>query len=200
MTTRKYALVLRRELQRLMSMKTPGEFLGTEEEYVPGYGAYQDKSEIRASLYGELGIDKERRMNIDAKCSTPVGLKPGMVVYGRVEEIFEPVALIRAQPIEAGRERQVIDQFYCVLHVSRVKMGYARSIRDEVRIGDIIKAVVDEIGSNEIYLSTKRGGMGVIKAFCARCRSPLSLDEQELTCGCCENKEKRKLGSPYGRI
>ena len=184
-----------------MPMKSPGEFLGTEEEYVPGYGSYQDGSFIHASLLGDLTVDKETRMNIGTPCNVPIGIKPGMVVYGRVEEIFEPVALIRAQPIQTGRERQVIDQFYCVLHVSRVKMGYARSIKDEVRIGDIIKAVVDEISNNEIYLSTKRGGMGVIKAFCTRCRAPLLLAEgQMLTCDHCENRENRKLGSPYGKI
>ncbi len=191
-----YALVLRQD----DVMKTPGEVLGTEEEYVSGYGSYQEGSDIFASLYGELSIDKERRMNINAMGTVPVGIKPGMVIYGRIEEIFEPIALVKAEPMEIGRERQVIEQFYCVLHVSRVKMGYSRNIRDEVRIGDIIKAVVDDISNGEVNLSTKRGGMGVIKAFCARCREPLRLDGQLLVCDCCENKERRKLGSPYGRI
>jgi exosome complex component CSL4 len=181
-------------------MKTPGEFLGTEEEYAPGFGSYQEGSDIRSALYGELGTDRERRLNINTPSSVPVGIKPGMVVYGRVDEIFEPVALIRASPIETGKERQVIDQFYCVLHVSRVKMGYARSIRDEVWIGDIIKAVVDEISNHESLLSTKRGGMGVIKAFCIHCRAPLRLDGQVLVCDHCESEERRKLGSPYGSI
>jgi exosome complex component CSL4 len=184
----------------MIHMKTPGDFLGTEEEYVPGYGAYQEESEIRASLPGELDADSERRLNISSKCATPITLKVGMVVYGRIEEIFEPVALVRVDPIETKIDRQVVEQFYCVLHVSRVKMGYARSIRDEVKIGDIIKAVVDEISKSEIYLSTKRGGMGVVKAYCSRCRSSMRLEGQTLICESCEGKEQRKLGSPYGQI
>jgi exosome complex component CSL4 len=181
-------------------MKAPGEFLGTEEEYLPGRGAYQDGSNILASLYGELLIDKEQHLNIKAGANTPMRITPGMVVYGRIEEIFEPVALVKVEPIVAGGERQVLEQFYCVLHVSRVKMGYARSIKDEVHIGDIIKAVVDEIANGEIYLSTKRGGMGVIMAFCSTCRKPLALSGTDLACSHCEKKERRKLGSPYGRI
>ncbi len=181
-------------------MKTPGEFLGTEEEYAPGSGSYQEGGSINASLFGELSVDRERRLNVSAVCSVPARLKVGMVVYGRVEEIFEPVALVRVDPITMGNERQVLEQFYCVLHVSRVKMGYARSIRDEVKIGDVIKAVVDEISKGETYLSTKRGGMGVVQAYCSRCRAPLKLDDQVLVCDCCDNKERRKLGSPYGSI
>lgn len=181
-------------------MKAPGEFLGTEEEYVSGGGSFQEGSDIYSALFGDLSVDRERRMNINSPASIPVRLKPGMVVYGRIEEIFEPIALVRIAPIDTGKERQVQDQFYCVLHVSRVKMGYARNIKDEVRIGDVIKAVVDEISRDEVYLSTKRGGMGVIKAFCSRCRSPLRLEGQALECDCCGNKEKRKLGSPYGQV
>ena len=181
-------------------MKTPGEFLGTEEEYVSGAGSYQEGSDIHAALFGELGIDKDRRMNIKNNCVIPTSLKPGMVVYGRVEEIFEPIALVRIDPLTVGNERQVLEQFYCVLHVSRVKMGYARSLRDEVKIGDIIKAVVDEISKGEVYLSTKRGGMGVIQAYCSVCRAPLDINGQILVCHNCDNKENRKLGSPYGKI
>lgn len=181
-------------------MKTPGEFLGTEEEYLPGRGSYQDGSSIHASLYGEPQVDRERHLGVKPGAVVPSLVKAGMVVYGRIEEIFEPIALVKVDPIQAGGERQVIDQFYCVLHVSRVKMGYARNIRDEVKIGDIIKAVVDEITNGEIYLSTKRGGMGVIKAYCSTCREPMALDGQELVCGNCDSREKRKLGSPYGSI
>jgi exosome complex component CSL4 len=178
----------------------PGEFLGTEEEYVPGQGSYQEGSDIYSSSLGELSIDRERRMNVRSFRPVPSTIKPGMVVYGRVEEIFEPVALVRIDPLETDTERQVQDQFYCVLHVSRVKMGYARNIRDEVRIGDIIKAVVDEISRGDVHISTKRGGMGVIKAFCSRCRNKLDSEGQALKCHNCGNSERRKLGSPYGRV
>ncbi len=181
-------------------MKTPGEFLGTEEEYVSGRGTYEEENNISAALYGELQVDSERKMAIKTRTSVPERIKLGMVLYGRIEEIFDPIALVRIEPISTGNERQVIDQFYCVLHVSRIKMGYARNIKEEVRIGDIIKAVVDEIKNGEIYLSTKRGGMGIIKAFCSKCRTPLEKEDEMLACGNCGNKEKRKLGSPYRNI
>ncbi|MFH1447330.1 MAG: exosome complex RNA-binding protein Csl4 [Candidatus Micrarchaeota archaeon] len=181
-------------------MKTPGESLGTEEEYVSGYGTFEENSAIYASLSGELKVDLERKMSIRGAMASPMRIKPGMVVYGRVEEIFDPIALVRIHPITTGMERQVRDQFYCVLHVSRVKMGYVRNIREELRIGDIIKAVVDEIKNMDIHLSTKRGGMGVIKAYCTKCRFPLKQEGQELVCKNCGEKEQRKLGSPYRNI
>ncbi len=173
----------------------PGKTLGTEEEYMAGKDTFVEGVDIIASNSGEVVVDADRRVSINA-FKKPVLLSKGMVVYGRVEEIFEPIALVRVEGAE-GNIRSVYNQHYCVLHVSRIAGGYAENVRDELRIGDIIKAVVDEIKNDEVHLSTKAPGFGVIKAFCSNCRHELEMKEGKLECANCGSKENRKLGSPY---
>jgi len=180
-----------------MEFIEPGDALGTEEEFIPGEGTYVDGDTIRALFAGTVNIGSDRCVSIRPCSPVPSSLKSRMTVYGRVEEIFEPIALVRIAPSESGLTRQSWPDVFGVLHVSRVKPGYARSIKDEIRIGDIIKATIEEIKAGEPSLSTKDRGLGVIKAFCTRCRSPLKLAGGVLVCESCGNKESRRLGFPY---
>ncbi|MEW6328494.1 MAG: exosome complex RNA-binding protein Csl4 [Candidatus Micrarchaeota archaeon] len=180
-----------------MEFSAPGDALGTEEEFIPGEGTYVDGDTIRALIAGAVSIGSDRRVSVRPRHPLPSALSPRMTVLGRVEEIFEPIALVRIAPSETGMTRQSWPDVFGVLHVSRVKPGYARNIKDEIRIGDIIKATVEDIKAGEPSLSTRDRGCGVIKAFCTRCRSPLKLAGSALACESCGNKEGRRLGSPY---
>lgn len=171
--------------------------MGTEEEFIPGEGTYVDGDTIRALIAGVVSIGSDRRISVRPSHSVPSALKPHMTVLGRVEEIFEPIALVRIAPLETGLLRQSWPDVFGVLHVSRVKPGYARNLKDEIKIGDIIKATIEEIKVGEPSLSTKDRGCGVVKAFCTRCRSPLKLAGTMLVCESCGNRESRRLGFPY---
>ena len=85
-----------------------------------------------------------------------------------------------------------------IIQVSEIKPAYVRSLRDEIRVGDIIKGKVIEITPFNVIITFKQRGLGVIKAFCSKCRHDLSLKGQILECGNCGNKENRTLGFPYG--
>ncbi|NYZ75739.1 exosome complex RNA-binding protein Csl4 [Candidatus Micrarchaeota archaeon] len=179
---------------------TPGKLLGTEEEFAAGDGVYGEDGELHALCTGNAIIDKQKMVSIKASNAVPKMVAPGMVVYGRVEDIFEPIALVKINPVEQGGVRQTQGDYFSVLHVSNIRGDYVQSVRSEVRVGDIIKAVVSEIRRGEVYLDLRNPDCGVVKAYCSRCRSPLYLRDRMLVCHSCGNSEGRKLSKEYSAM
>jgi len=180
----------------------PGDFLGTEEEFAAGAGTYVDKmGGIYAAVAGRASISKEKVASVKAAVIVPKPLSRGDVVLARVEEIYEPVALLQVAPVEAGGIRQSPTDGYSVIHASRIKPAYVDMVHDEMHIGDIVKAVVEEIRADgEIALSTKAPGLGVVKAYCSRCRAPLALKGPKLECPRCGSVERRHLAREYSVV
>jgi exosome complex component CSL4 len=177
----------------------PGDSLGTEEEFTAGEGTFVDASgEIRALYPGTQEVSRDKTVSVRASVEVPQPLRRGDVVLARVEELHEPVALLQIQPGSADGKRQGPSDGFSVIHASRIKPGYVELVRDELRIGDIVRASVEDIRADgEIALSTKGPGLGVIEAFCSRCRGPLSLCGQKLQCCRCGQQERRHLSRDY---
>ena len=180
----------------------PGEFLGTEEEFAAGSGTRVEDGKIYAAVFGTMEVSRDKVVSVRARVQAPKPIDAGSIVYGRVEAIFEPVALIQLQAVEGGEARQVPPEGYSVLHASRVKQGYVDNVHDEVRIGDILKCSVEGIRKDgEIGLSTKAPGLGVVKAYCSHCRGPLALiTGGTRKCGRCGSEERRKLSTEYSFV
>ncbi|MEM2974525.1 MAG: exosome complex RNA-binding protein Csl4 [Candidatus Micrarchaeia archaeon] len=176
----------------------PGEFVGTEEEYVSGRGTYVDDGRIIATVAGDLHIDSKRRATIIPKEKIPE-IKIGSIVYGRVDEVFESKAFVTVEFSEISTKERVV-AMPGIIMVSEIKPQYVRSIRDELRVGDIVKGKVIEITPFNIVISFKSKGLGVIKAFCSKCRHRLTLKGNMLECGNCGSRERRTLGFPYGTV
>ncbi|MCX6776401.1 MAG: exosome complex RNA-binding protein Csl4 [Candidatus Micrarchaeota archaeon] len=179
---------------------TPGKLLGTEEEFVCGECVYGDEGKLHALCTGEVSVDKQKVVSVKPSNAIPKMVGPGMVVYGRVEDIFEPIALVKLEPLEAQGARQTQGDYLSVLHVSNIRRDYVESLRSEVRVGDVIKAVVSEIRRGEVYLDIRGADLGVVKAYCSRCRNPLYLRDRALVCKNCGNRENRKLCKEYSAI
>lgn len=177
----------------------PGAFLGTEEEYAAGAGTFTDSSgNIIATVAGDVSVGKDKTVSVKRKGGIPHKLKKGELVFARVEAIYEPVALLQVEPQEAAEGRQNPTDGYSVIHASRVKAGYVEEIHDEMRVGDVVKASVEDIRPDgEVGLSTKAMGLGVVKAYCSRCRAPLALSGAKLQCGRCGSVERRHLSKDY---
>ncbi|MBS3068764.1 exosome complex RNA-binding protein Csl4 [Candidatus Micrarchaeota archaeon] len=176
----------------------PGESMGTEEEFVPGLGTYVEGEEIRSSAAGMLS-EEDRSLSVSRR-NLLSSLRSGSVVLGRVENVVEPIALISVLPIQGGNVRFAQLPDNCVLHASRIKDGFVKNVRDELRIGDIVRAKISEIRQGEIHVSTEGAEFGVLKAFCIKCRHPLALLGGALSCSSCGNKENRKLASDYRSV
>ncbi|MBI4399561.1 exosome complex RNA-binding protein Csl4 [Candidatus Micrarchaeota archaeon] len=175
-------------------MAFPGMLLGTEEEYMAGEGTYAENGKIYANITGEVSIGTDKKIVISSNNRLKT-VRPGTVVYGRIEEIFEPVALVKLEPIYDETGRQVFSSYFVTLHVSNIKMGYVNSVKEEVRIGDILKARVEDMKKDFIHISIKDSDLGVIKAFCSECRGELLSMGSSLQCGNCGKMERRKLAA-----
>jgi exosome complex RNA-binding protein Csl4 len=172
----------------------PGKILGTEEEFIAGANTVQVGSDILAAVAGKE-MEKDKVVSVKQAPIVPTYLRPGDFVVGRIEEIFEPVALIGLgyATDEKGRTRQISTPGYAVLHASRVKDGYVKNIHDEVKIGDIVRARVDELKKEDVALTIRERNLGVIIAFCTSCRVPMKRNGGVFNCAKCGASERRKF-------
>ncbi len=175
-----------------------GDYLGTIEEFVPGKGTYAEDGKIYASNIGKYTVDPENHVvSVDGK--NPPVLERGQVVFGEVLDLRKNAAVVIARKLK-GHSGEV--DIKTGLFVSNMADSYVERPEDAFAIGDIVKGVVIKIDAGLIDISTK-GPMGVVKAFCRRCRCALEKSDKGpdlLVCPCCGNKEKRKTAEDYGNV
>jgi len=186
-------------LERCFDMEkkfvVPGDFMGTEEEYLPGSGTVAENEKIYAVVAGETK-DEERKLSITQKNGlSAYGI--GSVIIGRVENIVEPIALVSIQFGEGQGKRFGETGDYSVLHASMIRKGYVKNVRDEYKVGDIIRAKIVDLRNGEFRLSTDADELGAIKAFCGKCRKPMKYESGVVSCEECGNKDNRKIAKDY---
>jgi len=175
---------------------TPGDYLGVEEEYFPGYGAYiDDYGNIRSQLVGRVLIDiVKRTIEVRQVKGKPIIPKPGDIVLGVVETVSNDLAFIRIYNIENKPSRST--DFTGVLHISQVSNDYVETMYDVLRLGDVVRAKV--LNSLQPFqLNTKHPSFGVVVAFCSKCGEILKLKDDKLVCPACGSVEKRKISTKY---
>ena len=180
----------------------PGEFIGYEEEYIPGEGVAVIDGKLYATVMGKL-VKKGRKVEVVGE-NTAVNLSVGSIVYGLVESINASMALVHiAVPRLWSGKRYPDFHGFAGLHVSKIKRGYLESISDAVRIGDMIKAKVIKIKIQQslIDLSIEDNNLGVVLATCTQCRSPMKMiGPDKVKCTRCGHVETRKLSNDYGKL
>jgi exosome complex component CSL4 len=178
---------------------SPGDIVGTEEEFLAGKGTWTDlDGNIRATVAGELVTDEQRKVSV-TPTNMPPDIHEGTVIYGRIDEMFESVAFVTVEARTSGpRPRTTV--LSGVIPVSEIKDAFVESIRQEMRVGDIVRAAVSKLTPFRLELTVKPQGMGVVKAFCTYDRQPMELKGGAVVCTVCGQKETRHLGEPYGDI
>ena len=175
-----------------------GDYLGTIEEYVPGRGTYSEEGKIYASNIGEVFLDREKHI-ANVRCKYPAEIENGQIVFGEVTNIRKSNVTVIVKKIKGFDSNLDIRT---EIHVSNISNGYIEKPERVFGIGDIVKARVVKINGRLIDISTK-GNLGVVKAFCKRCRHPLvrpKEDKNKLICNYCGNRETRKTASDYGAV
>lgn len=176
----------------------PGDHLSSAEEAEPGENTYSEKDEVYSATAGE-NTSEVGRASVRTKGRVLQQPSAGMNVYGVVIKASLNKAIvgcISSSEAEGGG-RGV--QFDAVLPVMAIRNDYVRDIRDEVKIGDIIKARVDKVERTGYEISMKGHDCGVVVAFCPRCRQRMDLSERIFICPDCHWKERRKLPSRRAR-
>jgi exosome complex component CSL4 len=177
----------------------PGDFIGTEEEYLAGSGTHTDGENVYSALAGMV-LDEKHTLSVERR-RTLASLGIGTVIIGSIENIVEPIALVRVkQGSDEADSRYGDNPDYAVLHASMIKKGYVKNVRDEYKIGDIIRAKIVDIRNGEMRLSSDSPELGAVKAFCAKCRHSMRIAEGGLECESCGAKDNRKVADDYRKV
>ena len=170
----------------------PGDHVGPGEIYSESSSTYVDKDEVYASTVGVLD-ENERGLKTRFKKFQPT---KGSIVYGIVLHVFESIAIIGIVP-EKSDEGKYAGPDEGKILVKNASREFTRSMRDAMRVGDIVRAKVTGFEGDSMMLSTAFPEYGVIKAFCSRDRAPLERADRDLVCPVCKYKERRKIANDY---
>ncbi|TGC11180.1 RNA-binding protein [Methanolobus halotolerans] len=175
----------------------PGDLVGTTEEFTAGNGTYVDVGDIHSIGTGYVHIDrKSREISVVPKTKTPPELCEGDIVIGGITNLRDSVVLVDIGGIKGKGDREFQMNGPAAIHVSNVRDSYVKNLSQEFSMSDVVKAKV--INTQNMRLSTSEKSLGVMKAYCSRCRTVLELEGNRLKCPACGRTEKRKLSSDYG--
>ncbi len=175
----------------------PGERLAIAEEFDAGENTFREGNEIFASVFGKAHYDKKSHTAsvLAEKSAKPFEI--GSKVYARVLAVRKSRVVVKLLYAFQGLEARVATQGYAILFISNVDNRFIKDLREEFRIGDIIVAEIADIKPYGVYLRTNKPSLGVIKAFCTKCRAELYLKDSKLMCKRCNNIERRKISAEY---
>jgi exosome complex component CSL4 len=177
----------------------PGDQLSTSEELMPGDGTFEENGIIRAARIGTYVVDeKHRTAEVKPATSTPVILKKGDIVIGRVIMAKEKMIIVEVKHV-AGKNRSISSDTDATIHVKEIAQGFIKEASSEYKAEDYIRAKVIQV-SPSVQLETKERNFGAIKALCSKCRHPLVKKSQGLECENCGNKEYRRIAEDYGNL
>ncbi|AEC51485.1 exosome complex RNA-binding protein Csl4 [Pyrococcus sp. NA2] len=178
----------------------PGEYLGVMEEYLPGDGVIVEDGNLYSTRAGWVRIDKDKiEISLEPASKVPPIPKKGDIVYARVLDVKQQAVLLKLIKIE-GQSRGVATSTLAGIHISQVKDGFVEDLRNEFKIGDIVRARVIADEKSPIQLTTKDPDLGVVYALCSKCRTPLVRKGNQLVCPKCGNIETRKLSTLYRKV
>ncbi len=174
----------------------PGEFLCTEEEFIPYTNTYVEDGVVRATVIGKPIFDFINR-RVYVKPVKDVKMpKNGDVVIGVVKQMRDEIAVIKLLGYDINKVFK--HEFKGVLHVSQASNSRIQSLYEAVRLGDVVRVKI--LNSYIPYLVTmKDTKLGVIAAYCSKCGAPLikEKDKEVLKCSNCGNIETRKIVPDY---
>lgn len=174
----------------------PGTYLANSEEAIAKDGVYEHDHQLFSAKFGKVMREGNELSVISKKEVKHV--QKGQIVYGIVFDVLEQIILLKIEPLAKGRERFVPTFELAAIHISQIKNSFIENLRDEVKKGDIVRARVIET-SPLVTLTIKENELGIVKAFCQRCRTPMNLNGKLLICPYCKATSFRKVSSLYGK-
>lgn len=171
----------------------PGEHLLSSEEAEPGENTYTERDEIFSAALGETAVS-EGAVNVKRKNRTPKRPYRGMEVYCVVKKTSPNKAVVECIPVEEAEKPGSTMPITAVLPVTGLgKKGFVPDLRNEVKIGDIIRAQVSKVMKTGVDISIVGPEHGFLCVFCPRCRKRMDLKDRIFICSVCEWKERRKI-------
>ncbi len=175
----------------------PGDYIGTEEEFIAGRGTYEADGRVYSSNLGDVEVGSDFKVRVKGR-DEDIVVQQGDEIIGVVTEINEPLVvvggeyLIRSGKVYALKTRALV-------HASRIMGHYLDQCSKVVKVRDVVRGkVVSTRG--KIDLTLEPPDEGVIYAFCSKCRKPLQRINSGLYCTYCQRTEVRKISKKYGEF
>jgi len=180
------------------NIAVPGDFLSTEEEYIPGKNTYvSEEGDVCSDSLGKSEIDNtEKSVSVDSLKNVEM-LDVGTTVYVKVSMIKPNSVFVEIIAAEKDGKKRVVPGAMAAIPVRNISRDYVEKLGDFFGVGDIVKAKVSFYAPYGTDLTTSEHDLGVIKAFCKKCRKPLYLFGKQLKCRSCGSNESRKISNDY---
>ena len=154
--------------------------------------------DIYSTATGNVFIDRKARIvMVRPSTITPNILKVGDIIYGKITDVRDSGAMVEIAGIEGKEDREIVNVRLGDIHVSNVRDSYVKRLSDEFRPFDIVRARVIDV--DRMRLATAEDSLGVVKAYCSKCRGELVLEGKKLKCPVCNMTEIRKISTEYGK-
>lgn len=175
----------------------PGQYLGTEEEFISGEYTYEDNGNIYSSNLGEMDVGSDYRVRVKGG-KQEIFVQPGDEIIGVISEINEPIVVVSGEYIV--KNGNILElKTRALIHASRVTGHYLDQCSKVLKVRDVVVGkVVSTRG--KIDLSLEAPDDGVIYANCSRCRKYLEKINSGLYCTYCQRSEIRKVSRRYGEF
>ena len=175
----------------------PGEYLGTEEEFIAGSGTYEENGRVYSSNVGDVEVGSDYRIRVKGKEESVV-VQSGDEIIGVITEINEPLVIVAGEYLIKSGKVYVI-KTRALVHASRITGHYLDQCSKVLKARDVVRGkVVSTRG--KIDLTLEPPDEGVIYAFCSKCRKPLQRINSGLYCTYCQKNETRKVSNKFGEI
>ncbi len=175
----------------------PGEELSTAEEFEEGENTFEENDLVFSDSVGEAEFDSK---NYTVKVNKRKNVKlfhPGTRVYGIVTGVRKNSVHIKILEAYDKKEPRVFAKSNASIMISGISRNYVRNTHEQFKIGDVVLAEVSDVKPYGITLRTDKPELGVIRAYCSKCRKPMHLSHGKLMCTSCGSIENRKLSSKY---
>ena len=177
----------------------PGTIFGTEQEYSAGKNASLDgKGNVIAVVAGTPEVNaRSHSIEVKKPGKNAFPFEVGDIVIGRVSLVKENSAILELGSAERNGVEKKILRGNAAIMIRMADRMFVRKLSDKFRIGDIVRARIVTAAPFGIDCSTDARELGVLKAFCRKCRQPLHLFGMQLKCLSCGSVETRKISSDY---
>ncbi len=177
----------------------PSHEIAVEEELLPSQGTYVENHHVKASVFGNLFLNKEKyRAQVIPLVKSRETPKKGAEVIGLINRVGRSSIKLS---IYYMNKKPTYPPMSALMHISDASNAYIKDIDEYYARGDIISGRIIDAKTFPIQISCKGGQYGVISATCDKCGEKTEkIKENTLRCVECGHVQTRNLSRNYGKI
>ena len=139
----------------------PGDYLFSCEEAVAGENTYTKNDDIYSSVFGSEQV-ADGTVSVVRKGKAITKPYVGMEVYCYVAKTSNTKAICTCVSVNEIEGKERSSEMMAILPVNAIRKGYVNDLRDEIKIGDVLKAKISKIMKTGIDVTLMGPGCGVV--------------------------------------